>query len=130
MTDLLFTILIMSLVCCGATVISEKGMILYFLRNPFLVDEENWIMAKPMKWLNKARGYEYGVSNNIGFYIFVRNAMRFVGKPFITCCTCMASLWGGATYYLLHGFNLNIIPAILATAFLNSVFINYYYSKT
>lgn len=51
-------------------------------------------------------------------------------KPLFSCCRCMASLWGGATYYLLHGFDLNIIPAILATAFLNSVFINYYYSKT
>lgn len=51
-------------------------------------------------------------------------------KPLFSCARCMASLWGGATYYLLHGFDLNIIPAILATAFLNSVFINYYYSKT
>jgi hypothetical protein len=51
-------------------------------------------------------------------------------KPLFTCARCMASLWGGATYILLHGLDINIIPAIIAAAFLNSVFINYYYSKS
>jgi len=51
-------------------------------------------------------------------------------KPFYSCARCMSSLWGGSTYILLHGIDINIIPAIIATAFLNSVFINYYYTKS
>lgn len=110
MTDLLLTILIMSLVCCGAHVVIN----------------DDWL-----------EGLEY--------------KKQIWMKPLWACCRCMASVWGGVTYILVnHQISLTfiplpfrvayisiewnvdrlIIPAILATAFLNSVFINYYYSKT
>lgn len=60
-------------------------------------------------------------------------------KPLWTCCRCMASVWGGLTFIILRGIpeykfmqidGIDImILSIIATAFLNSVFINYYYSK-
>lgn len=94
MTDLLLTILIMSLVCCGAHVIINDDLFPPKMNRDFIEGKTKW-------WK----------------------------KPFFSCCRCMASLWGGSTYILLHGIDLNIIPAIIATAFLNSVFISYYYSK-
>lgn len=91
MIDLLITIFIMSLVCCGAHVVIMDDLL--------------------FKW----KGYDWQAWT----------------KPFFYCCRCMASLWGGAVYILLTGgIDLLIIPCIIATAFLNSVFISYYYSKT
>lgn len=96
MIDLLITILIMSLVCCGAHVVINDDV----------------------------RG-----RTELSAEFIIGNKKQWWTKPLFSCCRCMASVWGGATYILLHGFNINIIPAIIATAFLNSVFISYYYSK-
>lgn len=48
-------------------------------------------------------------------------------KPLFHCCRCMASVWGGSCYIVLQGLDWNIIPAVLACAFLNSYFILKYY---
>lgn len=89
MTAILITSIIISLFCCGLTVITQEGMIFYFIRRPF--------------------EHLYGWR-------------AFLAKPLIICPPCMASLWGVLVYYLLHGFEWQLILCCIISAFLNRLF--------
>jgi len=54
--------------------------------------------------------------------------LKLLSKPLITCCTCMASIWGVVIYVVLHGITLYYTPQLILcciiSAFLNTLFIN------
>jgi len=103
MIELAFKI---SLITIGFRCITDKGMILYFLRSPFdkLVDRKTgYISTQEYK---KAWKYDW---------------LIYLAKPFITCSTCMASVHTLLWYPYFIGWDLNIIPTMLMVATMNTV---------
>lgn len=88
LTDLLLTILATSLFCCGLTIATSEGMVLYFLRKPF-----NILQKKVEEWA-LVNYHNHKVEN-----------VLYLAKPLLLCTACMGSFWGIIIFGTLHGID-------------------------
>jgi len=133
LTEILLTSLIISLFCCGLSIVTGEGMLLYFLRKPFdkLRNKvellNNWhlvtkhVSATPSFWAEEKR---------VKIKLNLIHATLYLFKPIILCCTCMASFWGIGIFIVIHGLHVNLIPQMViccfCSCFLNAFFISKY----
>jgi len=150
LTEILITTLIISLFCCGLSIVTGEGMLLYFLRKPFdgITGRRDVLNNKIELWRVK---YGHlcvsGVKNNREeedemkrehdliidpAYSEIRriNLTLYLFKPIILCCTCTASFWGIIIFSALHGFYVELIKYMIiccfCSCFLNAFFISKY----
>ena len=101
--ELLIQSIIISLFCVGLRIVSGQGMILWFLRFPYIylqvLKEENEL--KPAGTI-----------------------LHYILKPVIGCVTCMSSVWGVTLSYIYYELNLKTILVIFIVAYLNTFLYN------
>jgi hypothetical protein len=104
MLELFFLLLFNALFIIGIFVSSQEGMILYFLRKPFLKPTESDLDEQEYHW-------------------------PYLYKPLIGCPTCMASIHSTYFYWFFQDCNLDnlyIYPFyIIALAGLNALLHKY-----
>lgn len=94
--------------CLGWRIVTDEGQLLYFIREPF---ENNLNRVNALKEL----------STKIPKW---RTAIYYIGKPFVLCITCMASIWGtiiytsladtfSLKYLILHCFSASFIQTVI-----------------
>ena len=127
-----FTALVISFITLGFRVITSKGMILYFLREPF-----DKLEAKRARFFSLSRKNRNSMIKNKVSYIEavklsteidmlnynkkITNVVLYLGKPLILCATCMASVHTLIWFpYFTGEYNWNIIPVMLTSAFINA----------
>lgn len=104
--SILLTMIIVSTFCNGLHMISQKGMIFYFLRR--WIDhkhEDNSAMLK---------------DERIPFEEYeARERVLDVWNPIIMCVTCMASVWGTIIFIAMYiaGFYPEVAPYYVGTFF-------------
>ena len=100
--EILIKALIISLFCVGLRITSDDGMILSFIRMPYV-----WLESKELNFWGKLAHY--------------------LLKPIIGCITCMASVWSiTIDYYYFHYFNKWTILLIFVVACLNTMIYRLY----
>lgn len=114
--ELLFTILITSLFCCGLSVASSEGMVLYFLRGWLDTVEDNIGILR-----NKVQVHPE--DKEMKFALKFAERLHYCFKPLILCTACMGSFWGIVIFIVLHGFNAHLMP-LMAVSCLCSCFLN------
>lgn len=99
--SLLITALAISMASLGFRLITDKGMIFYFLRKPF--DD---LSDKKTKSKSQERR---------------KKAILYAMKPVMLCSTCMASVHTLVWYWVLYGgYDKYTILVMLMVAFLNT----------
>ena len=116
------TILLITFASLGFRAITDKGMILYFIRSPFdrLSDRKKEIDIRILKIAEESS--EDSVEFKDVFKSFSIKFVLYMMKPVMLCSTCMASLHTLLWYYLLNlQFNMLTIVVMLSVAFLNTL---------
>jgi hypothetical protein len=90
MTILICTVLF----CLGWRMVTDDGQLLYFIKEPF---ESNY---KRMTGLIQLQETDF--SDTRQHEINQRKTLNYLGKPFVLCITCMASIWGVTIFYFFH----------------------------
>lgn len=127
LTEILLTIFITSLFCCGLSVITSDGMVLYFLRKPFVNLEE-----RIERYKDRIAGFSiteleiYKLNQNIKSI----KAVLYCFKPIILCTTCMSSFWGIVIFAALHGIQVEdiryVVICCIGSSFVNAFFMSKY----
>ena len=103
----LYSLFITVVFCLGWSTITSEGNLLYFLKKPF---ERNYDKLE--------------LSRLNGFINVKQELTHFIGKPFILCITCMASIWGITIYSLtienftISGMIINSVSASFLQTFI------------
>jgi hypothetical protein len=82
--------------CLGWRTVTSEGQLLYFIRKYF-EDIESDIEHKE----------DIGLKCNLWIRL-----LNFIGRPFVICITCMASIWG-ITIYLLLTKDFTVVAMVL-----------------
>jgi len=155
-TELIQLAFIISLAALGFRAITSSGNILYFLRKPFdkLSDRKKNIIKNKKSIKQRMDNIEAEIKLRTRKAslidanaqerqkIFILNEesknlenpdkydwILYIGKPLITCSTCMASVHTLIWFPFFNGgFDWIIIPMALMVAFLNSVMYAFYES--
>lgn len=114
-----FTIFCMVSFCLGLDKVMSEGNLLYFLRKPF---EGLYEDIESMETRYKAFGssMEKDEQAEIEARIFKQKLLFYITKPFFTCLTCFASVWGGSVFITLNGWSH---PALLIIACISTAYI-------
>ena len=126
--NIIETIFIISIFCCGLTIATSEHMIGYFLRKPFdKIEKEN---IKISNQLELHRGDEFPTQDLWGDELKKNERILYWMKPILLCCTCMASFWGILVFGTLHGWHYSMIPFMaiccVGACFLNAFFYSIY----
>lgn len=148
--ELLFYCLVTSLVSIGFFIATEKNNLLYFLKKP-VIDWLADIEKERSQELSEVNKYESEECREHGcefiqaiqdscnkkrkeindVYDKQKNLIYAVYKPVFLCPRCMASVWSILVWYpiVFLQYDMNtalagLIPAMLATATINSVLFN------
>ncbi len=97
------------LFCLGLRIVSEEGNLLYFLRKPF---EKAY--SKKEYWENR---YSIKANKYYKHWSNIYGAIAYIGKPLITCITCMSSVWGVTVFIMLNGFSEPLIYLMVLNSF-------------
>lgn len=121
--ELLFKSLIISLACVGLRLVSDKGMILYFLRWPYdwLHDAKKEAERFNKEYPSTSTTYLIG-SRDIVMY----DILMYILKPIIGCVTCMASVYTVIMEIAYYELSLWTIPTIFIVATMNSIIFSTY----
>lgn len=109
--------------CLGWKLVTSEDYVLDFISKPFRDAE---IKLDHLKELKKLKSLA-DVSNRS---LLKHKLIVAIGKPFVLCITCFASIWGVSVFVALNGFNQSLIAPLLlnsfAAAFLQTFIWNLY----
>ncbi len=114
--------------CLGWRTITDEGMLLYFIRKPFdkAFNEISIIKDK----IELASKFEKPLVRKLKCTLLRHKLIATIGKPFVLCITCFASVWGVSVFVALNGLDESlIIPLILncfSAAFIQTLIWNLY----
>lgn len=138
-------ILIISLASLGVRAITDKGKLLYLCRKPFDDIEGKMadIVSKSKEYVEENTGLfidnlgkegeekDRAVKRQDEISVEMRTLksrirrlviLNYLGKPLVTCSTCMASVWTAILFPLLVGaFDSRIFVVALGVAFVNTI---------
>lgn len=86
------------LFCLGWRIVTDEGQLLYFIKKPF---EDNYNRINALTELGK----KTPISRTVIYYI---------GKPFVMCITCMASIWGTIIFWTINAIAPSLIGDFLS----------------
>lgn len=111
----IFTLFFTIAFCLGLRISSDGdyknkwGQVLYFIRKPFDKAHDRIEFYGNKNKLSPNKYYKNLMSIN--------QAIVWLGKPLITCITCMASFWGVVIFTKLNGFNSELITPLILNSF-------------
>ena len=121
--NILYIALLISLASLGFRAITDKGMILYFLRKPFdkLSERKTDLEAELDKRFKNLAPFD-GVHLYDTMKVNIMKIILYIMKPFILCSTCMASVHT-LVWWFVMGFewNYNVVLVMLIVATLNTL---------
>ena len=116
------------LFCLGLYTITQEGQILHFLRKPFDNNSSNLEVINER--LNHFKLFDKSLVGSVKWIVIKRKLIQIIGKPFIHCITCMASIWGLIMFITLNGLHFNLIPAMIinsiSASFIQTFIWNFY----
>lgn len=107
--------------CLGFRLVTDEGNLLYFLRKPFELMQDNLEMNQEL-YLSLKNPI---VKNRIK----ILKLKLYLAKPLILCITCFGSLWGAAVFIVLNGFHIDLIPNLIINSFAASFIQTYVWYK-
>lgn len=93
----MITLICTVLFCLGWRIVTDEGQLLYFIKKPF---EDNYNRINALTELGK----KTPISRTVIYYI---------GKPFVMCITCMASIWGTVIFIAINGIQVSLIDNLI-----------------
>lgn len=117
--------------CLGLRVVTDEGKLLYFLREPFDYSYKQYEYKTELLKLAAIRQDKSSV-DELKSSLLRHKLIVYIGKPLITCITCMASIWGISVFVTLNGLNENLIAPLIFNSFAASfiqTFIWSFYAK-
>lgn len=116
------------LFCLGWRMVTDEGQLLHFIKRPFL-DSLDFIENYEDKML-LAKTYDKPSVDVLKRSLLKHKLIYYIGKPFVLCITCYASLWGITVFVTLNGLNSDLIaPLILncvSASFIQTFIWNFY----
>lgn len=114
--------------CLGWRIVTDEGMLLYFIRKPF---EHHFKQIEVTEGLIELRTkLEKSLVGKLKWQLLRHKFIIMVGKPFVLCITCFASVWGITVFVALNGLEQDLVaPLILncfAAAFIQTFIWNLY----
>lgn len=96
--------------CLGWKLVTSEGYVLDFISKPFRKSQSR------VEYLTELKGLKSlaDVSNRS---LLKHKLIVAIGKPFVLCITCFASIWGVSVFVALNGFNESLITPILLNSF-------------
>jgi hypothetical protein len=105
MITLIWTVLF----CLGWRIITDEGQLLYFIRKPFEHDLDH-----DKEQIQLAEQFNKSSVDDLKRTLLKHKLIVTIGKPFVLCITCMASIWGITVFVALNGLHEDLIfPLIL-----------------
>ena len=99
--------------CLGWRIITDEGNILYFIRKPF--DDNYKLYETILERIEHFKKYDTSLVKELQLSILKHKIINYIGKPFVLCITCFASIWGTAVFVSLNGFTIQLIPQLIIT---------------
>jgi hypothetical protein len=91
--------------------IENGGNLLYLLRKPFdLLEQEKDILKDKLELALK---FEKPLVDDLKKTLLKHKLILYLAKPFFTCITCFASVWGASVFISLNGFNESLLPYLI-----------------
>ena len=126
------TVIIASFVCVGLHVAMEEGMVLGFMRKPFIkLPDEIEKYTNQIKMLEISERSELieqreraEIRVSLDKHKAIRRRLRIkmkLLKPLVLCGICFASTYGSATYIFMHGVDWGLLFHIPATTAINTI---------
>ena len=113
-TQLLLTIITTVVFCLGWNIVTSENNLLYFIRKPFEKAIDNIEMyTDRLNMLSKFSNDTIHAINWLKKTILKNKIIYYIGKPFVLCITCYASIWGAVIYITLNGFSIDAVPLII-----------------
>lgn len=117
------------LFCLGWRIVTDEGQILYFIRKPFddaFTDKD--YTEERLKLAHQINNKP--LADALNKTLLKHKLIITIGKPFVLCITCFASIWGVSVFVALNGLDEHlIIPLVLncfCAAFLNTFIWSFY----
>lgn len=124
LSQFFFTLFSIVFLCLGLRIVSNEGMLLYYLRMPFdslpeeIEESERTITNMIHVGVEEKRIFK---AQDLLLWMKIK---QYIGKPFIMCITCMASLWGVITWISFNGFYVEhldyMLICILSASFIQT----------
>ena len=112
--QLLLTTLITVLFCLGWNIVTSENNLLYFIRKPFEKAVDNIeVYTDRLNMLSRFSNDTLHAVSWLKKTILKNKIIYYIGKPFVLCITCYASIWGLVIYITLNGLSMNAIPFII-----------------
>lgn len=120
--------------CLGWRIVTDEGQLLNFLRKPFDDAITNAEVYEERRRVLLQFNTDKELIDVLEQRIFFAKLIYYIGKPFILCITCMASVWGFVVFVSLNGFNetqitrliINCISASFIQTFIWSAYVRYF----
>lgn len=97
--------------CLGLRIVTDEGYVLDFISEPFRKAEKRLDYLRELKKIHKTLA---DVSNRS---LLKHKLIVAIGKPFITCITCYASVWGISVFVALNGLDQSLITPLILNCF-------------
>lgn len=125
-TQFFFTLFCQVFFCLGLNMVLSEGNLLWFLRKPFvgLDDKAENQHSLLIGVTDKDRISE------IEAKIFILMLKHYLAKPFVTCITCFASVWGATVFISLNGISVELLPYLIISCFASAYLQTAIYVKT
>lgn len=99
--------------CLGWRIITDEGQLLHFIRKPF--DNNYNAFEQITERLEHFKKFDKSLVAGLKWTLLRHKLINYIGKPFVLCITCMASIWGTAVFVSLNGFTIHLIPQLIIT---------------
>ena len=99
------TLLATVLFCLGWRMVTDEGQILNFLRKTFDKAWDNIDFYENKIQVLDCTHYKRLLKLN--------KFIAYIGKPLVTCITCLSSVWGVSVFVALNGINGSLILPII-----------------
>lgn len=106
--------------CLGWRIVTNEGQLLHWIRKPFEnIGNKLELYQDKLKLNIQQNGINFRLSEQKYYsqLIIWCKFVIFIGKPFVLCITCMASVWGATVFILLNGFSNDLIVPLILNSF-------------
>jgi hypothetical protein len=101
--------------CLGWRTVTDEGMLLYFIRKPFDKSFDELQVLKDK--IELAGKFEKTLVGKLKWKLLRHKLIVTIGKPFVLCITCFASVWGISVFVALNGLNESLIVPLILNSF-------------
>ena len=112
--------------CLGWRIVTDEGQLLHFIRKPF--DDNYNALEQINERLEHFKRYDKTLVAGLKWTLLKHKLINYIGKPFVLCITCFASIWGVTVFVALNGLTIDLIPTLIITCVSASFIQTFIYS--